>query len=356
MSEYGLPELCERDWKISKVKTLLEMCPETNIHFDNDLAFITACKKGNMQIVAFLLKYTNSLAGDAGDAGDYTRECSHIKMIERGISVSIANNTEDMFKYLETYLETYLEKIASSTSSTSSIDSIHIININWSNIIKVEFMPTSHFCIPLLSYLLKKIGNQYFTYDIMSHILITACRNGYIDIIKWVLSNNQNSDGHQIVDLSEKQYQYLRITFNKYEESIKNVLLNASLPINPCDIKYLFTWCCISQYGSLDIARKLYELALENGINLDISGNSYKLFKAICKQDKAELAEWIYSLENIPLNIIRENDDILFKSFSGKYNHNIAEWFTTLCDNYEVRDVDEWVGPYYIQCIVHDSA
>jgi len=342
MSELMLVDMCKCFWKLPEIKNLLEMFPETDIHYNNDLPFITACKNDNIPIVKFLIEQTQK------NDKFYYRNMDFM-VIETALSIAITYNKFVMFKYLEAYMMTI-------------IDDDQII---WDNII-LEGYTNKNLCLnnhlPLLKYLYehKDTGIKYCThpdYDIiLETILKSACINGYKEVIKWIIEvNNLHiiSCSQFKIKMDKNKYEFLRITFNNtYYTDIQEIIYTNSLPINPVDIEYLFKWCCISTYGHITIAQKLFDLATINNINLDITKNNHSLFKNICKANKVAIAKWIYSITNISLDVIRADNDALFCSFAGKKNHCIGEWFITLCDKYQILE-DEY-SSNYIECIVYE--
>ena len=391
MSELVFVEMCKCFWKLPEIKILLEIVPETDIHYDNDLSFITACKNGHIPIVEFIieklqtLRYTEPIAPIA--------PIFNIITFQNALSETITHNKLDMFIYLETYINNYLTKLNDKINDKSILK----YNIDWAAVIQNGYKNVN-ICIydimPLTTYLyehahiskfIKQINNNF---NILSHILKIACERGYKDIIKWIISMTQNAniqnaniqntintddtintvntndtvntvntnDTDNIIyhiNLSDNRYEYLRITFNNpYYDNIQELIFEHSLPINPNDIEYLFRWCCMSSYGSLNIVQKIYDIAINLGIDTNISKNNNQLFKYVCNANKVEIAKWIYSLGNLSLDIIRENNDELFINFNGQKHNQIAEWFCTLYDKYEIIEENNY-SVNYIECIVN---
>lgn len=361
MAEQLFVDLCIYPWNISKIKNLFDMYkhdpepnPEMNdfkidIHYNNDLPFYTSCDNGNLPVANFIIEYIEN---------PDNATCNYISRttIEKALIIVIAHNHIEMLKFLENYIQkmAYYETIHANTNATY----FTIMNWSncfiWSNIIEKAFETKITFnMIPMLSYLYET--GKYFTPYILSYILKKSCHNGYSDIIKWILSIIKDANGINDItkiDLSANCYEYLRLSFNTpYYTDIQHILLNESLPIKPEYLKYIFQCCCISPNGKLDIAKQLYTLAPNSGISLNLSNNNYKLFKSICMANKVDIAKWIYTLANITTDIIRYNDDELFKNFDGKYHHTIAEWFLTLCNKYEI--IEEEYNDCIISCIVN---
>jgi len=389
MSELVLVEMCKCFWKLPEIKILLEMFPETDIHYDNDLPFITACKNGHIPIVEFIIEKLQILrdiepieSNESNEPIESIEPMFNIITLQNALSETITHNKLDMFIYLETYINNYLTKLNDKINDKCMLK----YTIDWANVIQNGYK-NANLCIydimPLTTYLyehihiskfIKKLNNNF---NILSHILKIACERGYKDIIKWIISMTQNTNAQNTnaqdtnaqstdtnniddtdniiyhINLSDNRYEYLRITFNNpYYDNIQHLIFEHSLPINPNDIEYLFRWCCISSNGNLDIIKKLYDIAINFGIDTNISKNNNQLFKYICNANKVEIAKWIYSLGNLSLDIIRANNDELFINFSGQKHTQIAEWFCTLYDKYEIIEENDY-SVNYIECIVN---
>lgn len=138
--------------------------------------------------------------------------------------------------------------------------------------------------------------SDYEDYNNLSHnenILFFSCKEGNIELIKWILFNTDT------------------------ELTVKK--------------EYLFYIAC--EYNQIKTAEFIYKLYPD----IDISSNILKLLFLICEDGNFDLLLWIYSINSDLINSLKkiEKYNLFFKACIF-YNLDIAEWLILIDSNIPV--------------------
>lgn len=193
------------------------------------------------------------------------------------------------------------------------------------------------------------------TYSLLMRCINTACFNGRLDVIKWIIEkckkNNinigidQNSfesacdnDQYNIVKwiLYDKGYNNLIVLCKGINISCRNNNLKiATLLYQRCqqlnhrislNILELFTTVC--EKGNINTVEWLYALSIEQNLKINIHFKDEYIFKFCCANSHLDVAKWLWLLGNnidSPINI-RSNEDYAFRKACNNNNIELIEW------------------------------
>lgn len=204
----------------------------------------------------------------------------------------------------------------------------------------------------------KQIVDEVFGNTMELNTFETCCKNGYLDIIKWLYTILDKDIIHKnIYDLffstcSNGKYELAQWLYTIIVE-IKDII---TISVTELSKNVNKSFMSIIAHGHFELAQWLYSLELDT-IKFKNIVDLKNAFILSCLTGHLNLAKWIYDINNNqfdPIQTIHEINEYLFREACKNADLDMAKWLYTLCetnnskinirvdDDYAIRSCEDY--------------
>lgn len=305
-----------RNGHIDVVKLLISIDETINISAKNHYALRKSCQNGHVEVVKFLLRPDSLYVTDTFFKKlinkCFLTSCrnGHLEVIEYMLSLKNHFNINDAFRIVCS--NNHLKLVKYFISKTEFYNKIYIPDSE----LLIDCCRNGHLDIVKFLYQLNEMPDHKISFRLKKNdVFNVSCKRGHLKIAKWIYQLAiQSGEKINIKDFIKYISKHNRFKHHKVAKFIYS--LNQKLPSNERMINS-FKLSCVR--GNLKMAKWIYNLCRMNNFKINISHDDYFLFKESCERGHAGIAEWLYSLDHRSKDAVILRKNILKSCYSNDW-------------------------------------